>query len=418
MPRPHARRLPSAALAGLICLGAASLGAAADQAPLSARKEPPPPVEKGAGLAAIGGCEGCHTAAGGTPFAGGRPFVTPFGTLYSTNLTPDRERGIGGWSQADFLRAMTRGIGPRGERYYPVFPYPHYALAERGDLAAIYRYLRTLPPAPNRPPPNRLFPPFGFRPLLILWQALFLHPVAPNARGLDASGRRGAELVAGLGHCGACHTPRDALQAEDADRPLAGAMAEGWYAPPLQSASPAPTPWTAEDLETYLRTGLSNHHQAAAGPMGAVTRELSQAPEQEVRDMAIYLSGLMSQARRPTPVDQAATADRTWPEGAQIYAGACASCHDAGSAMRRQGRPSLAVGTPLDEDRPTDVIMILLKGLTPAEGKAGPYMPPFADSLTDAQVAQLTGYLRAQFSREPPWKDIPAAVRIARRAAA
>jgi mono/diheme cytochrome c family protein len=270
---------------------------------------------------------------------------------------------------------------------------------------------------PDRPPPNHLIPPLGFRPLLASWQALSPRPTSPEPPGLDAAGRRGAELVAGLGHCGSCHTPRNSLRAEDADRPLAGAMAEGWYAPPLQADSPAPAPWTTDDLETYLRTGLSDHHQAAAGPMGAVTRELSQAPEEEVRDIAIYLSALMSRANRATPVDQAAAAARAWPQGAQIYAGACASCHDAGSAMRRQGRPSLAVGTPLDEDRATDVIMIVLEGLTPPEGKAGPYMPPFADSLTDAQVVQLTAYLRARFSRERPWKDIPGAVRTARKGA-
>jgi mono/diheme cytochrome c family protein len=372
----------------------------------------------GAGLAAIGGCQGCHTSEGGAPFAGGRAFATPFGVIYSTNITPDKDHGIGGWTEGDFERAMTRGIGPRGERYYPVFPYPHFALASGGDIAAIYGYLQTIPPAAGQSPPNRLVPPFGLRSMLIGWQALYLRANAPDTEGLDAQARRGAELVAGLGHCGACHTPHNALGAEDAAHPLAGAMAEGWYAPPLQGDSDAPLPWTAEELETYLRTGLSDRHQAAAGPMGAVARELAQAPEQEVRDMAIYLSGLTRPAKRRGPVDEASAAAQAWPEGARIYAGACASCHEPGAGMSRSERPSLALGTPFDEDRPTDVIMILLKGLDPGPGKAGPFMPSFANSLTDMQLVQLTAYLRARFSREPAWPHLDGPVRAARKAAA
>lgn len=394
------------ALAVVLVGGALAISAWAAENPIAS---------KGQGLVAIGGCQGCHTANSGAPFAGGRAFETPFGTIYSTNITSDRDHGIGGWTEADFERAMTRGTGPGGKRYYPVFPYPHYALASREDIAAIWTYLRTIPAAATQAPPNHLLPPFNVRSLLAGWEALYLHPKAPEESGLDVQARRGAELIAGLGHCGACHTPHNRVGAEDAARPLTGAMAEGWYAPPLQGDSPAPAPWTAEDLETYLRTGLSDHHQAAAGPMGAVTAELAQAPESEVRDMAIYLSGLMSQAKHPAPVDQAQAAERTHPEGAQLYAGACASCHDVGSAMLRIGRPSLAVGTPLHEDRATDVIMIILKGLKSPEGKAGPDMPPFANSFTDDEVTELSAYLRARFSREPAWKDIQSAVRAARK---
>jgi mono/diheme cytochrome c family protein len=412
-PRRRNRILAAAVVAGAIALSSAVA------APPRPNRAPPPKSQAaGEGLAAIGGCEGCHTAPEGAAFAGGRAFSTPFGVIYSTNITPDAKDGIGGWTEIEFLRAMTQGVGPGAKRYYPVFPYPHYALADRADLVAIYGYLRTLPAAPDRPPPSRLTPPFGVRSMLVGWQALYLRPKAPYAEGLDAQARRGAALVAGLGHCGACHTPHNALGAEDAAHPLAGAMAERWYAPPLQGDSPAPAPWTVDDLETYLRTGLSDHHQAAAGPMGVVTRELAEAPQQEIRAMANYLAARMGQAKRPAPVDQAVAAARAWPLGARIYAGACAGCHDAGAAMRRLGRPSLALGTPLDEDRPTDVVMIVLQGLAAPEGKAGPYMPAFADSLTDAQVVQLTAYLRARFSHERPWTDILGAVRTARKGAA
>lgn len=366
---------------------------------------------------AIGGCQGCHTASGGAPFAGGRAFETAFGTVYSTNITPDAVHGIGRWSGADFARAMTRGIGPDGERYYPVFPYEHYALADPADIAAVFAYVRTLPRSGAADRPDRLAPPFGWRPLLAIWEALAPHPrPLPVSAHAGPDVRRGAILVAGLGHCGACHTPRDALHGERPGHALAGAMAEGWYAPPLQGASPAPVAWTAQDLTVYLRTGLSDRHQAAAGPMGAVIHALATAPEAEVRDMAAYLEVSMGAARHPAPIDNADAAARAEPQGARTYAGACATCHEPGAGMRLEARPSLALGTPLDEDRPTDVIQIVLHGLSPPPGRGGAYMPPFADSLTDSQVAHLTAYLRARFSRAGPWRDLPQAVNSARKA--
>ncbi len=373
-------------------------------------------LDRGATLAKIGDCAVCHTAAGGAPFAGGRPISTPFGTVFASNITPDGLTGIGKYSVTDFKRAMTEGVRRDGAQLYPAFPYDHFAGATSADLDALYAFLMTRRPVPSVAPPPRLIPLLGFRPLMLGWKALYFRPQAfRSVAGKSDQWNRGAYLVATLGHCGACHTPHGWLGAESKSKTFDGGYADGWYAPALNSRSPATTPWTEERLFTYLRTGLDANHAAAAGPMGPVTRELARATPADVRAMAAYLADLMHSSQSPGPIDRAKVATQEYPQGAQLYEGACAGCHEPGAPMMGEGRPPLSVGTPLNEDDPRDTIAIVLNGLEPPVDRTGPFMPAFSWQFSDTQVVDIAGYLRARFSARSAWPGLPAAVRAARK---
>jgi mono/diheme cytochrome c family protein len=396
------------------------LFAAAEAASLvfrSALPELPPPdaagfdralVKQGEGLAHIGNCTGCHTMPRGKSFAGGLPLQTPFGTIFSTNITPARETGIGAWSREAFVRAMREGVARDGSFLYPAFPYDHFTNASDGELEALYAFLMTRPPVEQRAPDNRLEWPLDHRWMVAGWNLLFLH------RGPAEDGERGRALAEGLAHCGGCHTPRNRLGAEDTAHTYAGAWTDGWYAPPLDAHSPAAQPWTADELFAYLRTGLSRTHAAAAGPMGGVTRELAQAPEADVRAIATYFAGLMKDApggRAPlAPIDRRDAVDKAEPEAAALFAGACANCHGPGAPMMQQGRPPLSWGTPLREDSPHDTLHLIVGGLASPAGPAGPTMPAFGGDFSDRQIAQIAAYLRARFTDLPPWQDLEQAV--------
>jgi mono/diheme cytochrome c family protein len=420
----HGQRLSTGIVIGLAAVLLAAVAVAWH--PAIAPIEPPAPtsfdhadVKRGEGLALIGDCAGCHTSDSGKPLAGGRPMITPFGTVYTTNITPDRDTGIGTWSRTAFVRAMRAGVAQNGDHLYPAFPYDHFTKASDQDLTALYAWLMGRPPIAARAPANTTKEPFGFRPLVAAWNLRYLRegPFADDLRQ-SADWNRGRALVEGLAHCGGCHTPRDRFGAEDSARAYDGAMVEGWYAPPLNAHSPAVRAWTADRLFAYLRTGLSPSHAAAAGPMGGVTRALARAPEPEVRAMATYVASLMADAPAarqdlPTP-DRQEAADRAHPEAALLFAGACAGCHEAGAPMMQQGRPPLSWGTPLHEDSSHDTVRIVMQGLAPPAGPSGPMMPAYADSFTDRQLADLTTYLRARYSDKAPWPDIAEAIAAAR----
>ncbi len=248
-------------------------------------------IARGRQLAALGDCAVCHTGASGILNAGGRPLETPFGTIYSTNITPDVETGIGAWSYPAFERAMREGIHRDGRHLYPAFPYTHFARATDADLQALYAYLMAQAPVRAELPKNRLAFPFNLRPLMAGWNALFHQPSVFEADPAKSEiWNRGAYLVEGLGHCGACHSPRNALGAEKQGAYLAGGFAEGWEAPPLTSLSHAPIPWSEDELFAYLRSGESRFHGVAAGPMAPVVKELAALPDQDIRAMAVYLA--------------------------------------------------------------------------------------------------------------------------------
>ncbi len=388
----------------LLCLGVAGL--VLTWRPVIAPIDPPAPasflpaqVARGATLAAIGDCAVCHTAAHGQAYAGGYGLATPFGTIYATNITPDAQTGIGAWPLAAFTRAMRYGVDRTGRHLYPALPFPHFTRATDDDIAALYAFLMTRTPVQAVAPANDLPFPVNVRATLAGWKALFFHPGPwrPDP-AQSAEWNRGAYLVDAVGHCAACHTPMNALGAEQAAQAFNGGSAEGWDAPALGAASPAQQPWTADTLYTYLRTGFEAHHGAAAGPMRPVTQELAAVPDADVRAMAVYIASL-APPRPAGPPPAVTTA------GNAVFAGACAGCHGADAPMTRNGAPSLTLSSAVNAPTARDVVQTILHGLPWREGKAGPYMPGFADTLSDRQIADLAAYLRGHFTAKPAWPD-------------
>jgi len=384
-------------------------------APLPASATPLPAypqlIATGARLSAAGDCMVCHTAAHGKPFAGGLPIETPFGTIYSTNITPDPQTGIGRWPLEAFTRALREGVSRDGHLLYPAFPYPHFTNLSDEDIAALYAYLMSREPVDAPAHPNALRFPLNFRPLLAAWNRLYLTrgPLAPPAGTHSDAWLRGRYLVEGPGHCASCHTPLNALGAERFDAPFAGGQIDGWNAPPLNALTRAPRPWTTAQLAAYLHTGIASEHGAAAGPMLPVTEQLAQLPESDAEAIATYLMSL-----QPAPAAQTATAaPASTADASQLHAGAtlfaasCAACHGDGAPMRNiGGRPALGLSTALNADSPRNAIQLVLHG-NPWQGSASAhYMPPFADSLDDQQIADVLAYARVQFAQRPAWSEV------------
>ena len=363
-------------------------------------------IEHGAALAALGDCIVCHTAPNGRPFAGGRGVKTPFGTVYASNITPDPDTGIGAWPLEAFRRAMRDGVGRSGVQLYPVLPYPHFTRATDADIAALYAFMMTRTPVTQPARANDLGFPFNVRPLLAGWNLLFLRQDQwrPDA-AKDADWNHGAYLVEAIGHCGACHAPRNALGAQASGPALSGGEADGWDAPPLGPGSPSTRPWTVADLTGYLRTGLAENHGAAAGPMTAVSAQLASVPEADVHAMAVYLAAQMPAPSAALPPDPARSPEN--PEAVAIFEGACAGCHAT-------GQPSLALSSAVRAPSARDVTAVILHGLPWREGEAAPYMPAFAATLTDAQTAAVAALVRRRYTNLPAWSDIEARVRDAR----
>ena len=383
-------------------------------------------IERGRLLAAAGDCAVCHTAPGGVTNAGGHALHTPFGTVYGTNLTPDVETGIGAYSFAAFERAMRHGIGRDGRNLYPAFPYTSYTKMTDEDLLALYAYLMAQEPVKARSPETRLAFPFNIRPLMAGWNLLFHKPGAyqPDP-AQSAQWNRGNYLVNALGHCGACHTPRNLLGAERQSAYLAGAMVGGWEAPALTSLSNAPIPWTEQALYEYLRTGHSPSHGVAAGSMGPVVAELSALPDSDIAAMAHYVASLSTPAAAGDPAAHAAALEEVaWrdlrsdaSDGARIFQGACSGCHHRGDGPPVMGvNVKLSVNSNVHSALPDNLIRVMLEGIDrPAHPDLG-HMPGFRDSLNDAQVGDLARFLRRRFAPDKPaWHDVEDAVARIRR---
>lgn len=385
-------------------------------------------IARGQQLAALGNCTVCHTETNGIINAGGRALETPFGIIYSTNITPDSETGIGTWSYPAFERSMREGIHRDGRHLYPAFPYNHFAKTTDADLQALYAYLMAQAPARVANRETTLAFPFKFRPLMAGWNALFHKPEVFQADPAQSDAwNRGAYLVESLGHCGACHTPRGALGAErTAKTYLAGGTAEGWEAPPLTSLSRAPIPWTEDEIFTYLRTGASRFHGVAAGPMAPIIRDLKAVPDGDIRAMAIYLASFNDKPIDPAAQEALAARLETQTSiramsasttGARLYEGACAVCHQVGGPVLFGSRPSLALNSNVHSAMPDNLIQVILHGIEiPVSSDLG-YMPAFKNSLNDEQVSELASYLRQQFAPDKaPWTDVTSAVSRIRRA--
>jgi mono/diheme cytochrome c family protein len=382
-------------------------------------------VKRGRDLAAIGNCNDCHSVSGGKDFAGGLPVPTPFGTIYSSNITPEPETGIGRWSEAAFRRAMQSGVNRDGQHLYPTFPYDHFTHVSDDDDRALYAYLMSQRPVRAPARENALAFPFNQRIAVAGWKVLFLrHGSYQPDSTKSAEWNRGAYLVEGLAHCGACHTPRNALGAERTQASFAGGDVDNWHAYAINSQSSAPVPWDAEALFKYLRQGWHPDHGVARGPMAEVVSNLSEVPESDVRSIATYMASVFGiptaeRKRRGDEVLAQASSGSAQPanggttSGAQVYAAACATCHATDRAPPFGGI-NLALSTALTGPDARNAANIVLSGIRPTEGERSPIMPGFADSMSDSQIAAVLDHLRTRLSNAPPWTNTTDIVRDAR----
>jgi len=382
-------------------------------------------VTRGANLARLGMCAACHTADLAKPFAGGLALETPFGTVYSTNITPDTSTGIGAWSEEAFTRAMRKGVARDGSLLYPAFPYNHYTKLAQDDIAALYAFFMTRPALDAPARENRMTFPFGFRPLVGFWNLLYLDesPVRQDARQ-SAEWNRGAYVADALAHCTACHTPRTVLGGPDIRRQFDGGEAEDWYAPALNAKSPSPLPWTHAHLNDYLRTGIAPGHAVAAGPMQDVVMSLAQADPNDVRALATYIHGYLAQAPAratpatkpgslPAPADNDADLARM-RLGHETYVMACARCHDAGRTPTSGAALPLQQAVALYDPDPRSLIHIVREGIMPPDGEPGRWMPGYATMMNDDQLTALAAYLRRYGANAEPWEDLEDSVKKAK----
>ena len=430
----------AAVLALVVLAGAAFVAFAWEPeiAPEDAAQQPefdPAIVRQGAELAAVGNCTSCHTVPGGKSFAGGLGIPTPFGAVYSTNITPDPETGIGRWSEAAFQRAMREGVDREGDHLYPAFPYDHFTRVTDEDNHALYAFLMTRRPVAATAPANDLPFPLNIRLVVAGWKLLYFDEGAyqPDSRQSD-EWNRGAYLAEGLGHCGACHTPRNALGAEEASLHFAGGMAEGWNAYAIDQSSPAPVPWDIETLAFYLRHGWHQLHGVSRGPMAEVTGNLGPLPDSDIAAIATYVVSQMgepSAARRqqaealieqvagggsrpdiiqvsPAPVEGGAA-----ESGASVYAAACAPCHDSGRALPFGGL-NFSLSAAVNAPNPQNIVNVTLFGLPAADGEPSAVMPGFATIMNDEQVAELLDYMRDRFTDKPKWDGVVEMARATR----
>jgi mono/diheme cytochrome c family protein len=352
-------------------------------------------VARGAYLARAGDCVSCHTAPGGQPYAGGYQLDTPFGYLLSPNITPDGATGIGRWSADDFWRALHQGVNQRGQDMYPVMPFDFYTRVTREDSDAIYAYLRSLPAVSNAVVVNHLRFPFNQRWSMAVWRELYFSEGSykPDP-SKSAAWNRGAYLVEGLGHCSACHSPRNALGGIEKDKAFTGATIDGWFALNLTSELHSGLgSWTVEQIATYLKTGAVAGKTTALGPMALVVKNsTSQMSAADLLAMATYLKNIPANSTlrqgKPAP-------DPTRAAGASLYLDHCAGCHQAGGRGMPGVFPPLAGNGVVLSSDPADILKVVLHGV-PAQGKYVP-MPAFAGQLNDQQLADLANYLRTSW---------------------
>jgi mono/diheme cytochrome c family protein len=380
-------------------------------------------LAKGAYLARIGDCAACHTANKAQPFAGGLPLATPFGVLYSTNITADASTGIGGYSYGDFATALRQGVAKDGRRLYPAMPYPSYAKIDDADMHALYRYFMLgVKPVTRTNRKSELRFPFNIRALMTVWDRWYAHdhPTYQSDAQQSVEWNRGAYLVQGLAHCGACHTPHgmlgqeDALDDKDNTAFLSGNALAGWYAPNLRGhppqASDGNNVWSKEDLVAYLRSGRM-HDGAAFGPMTEVIDDSTQYLHDDDLDaIATYLTSPALRARSTPLITQqsddmevTATALRAGhidSSGARLYLDNCAACHRTDGTGAMPAFPSLSGNASVLSDDPTSLIHIVLSGSHMPSTAAAPTplaMPDFGWRLSDQQIADLLSFVRSSW---------------------
>jgi mono/diheme cytochrome c family protein len=364
-------------------------------------------MARGAYLARAGDCVACHSAPGGKAFAGGLPMPTPLGTVYSTNISPDAQTGIGAWSERDFERALRRGVARDGHNLYPAMPYPSYAKVSDADVAALYAYfMNAVAPVrqANRKPDIGF--PLNMRWPLALWNLVFLDSTPYRAKpDHTAEWNRGAYLVQGLGHCGACHTARGAgfqekVLDESGPAYLGGAEIDGWFASSLR--------WSAVELKRFLGSG-ANAHASAYGAMAEVVSNSTQYfSERDLSSIAAYLKSLPASAPAPAPASAPVSRPGTGvasANGARVYRTYCLQCHGADGRGHAPLLAPLAGNPTVIEPRGPSLVNIVLSGsaerLVVGVPQAYP-MPAFGKLLDDRQVADVLSFIRASWNNGAP----------------
>ena len=381
------------------------------EAPLPASEtvqSTPELVARGDYLARAGNCMACHTTQGGTPFAGGRGIETPFGVIHSSNLTPDKGHGIGDWTSAEFWRAMHYGRSKDGRLLYPAFPYPNYTEVTREDSDAIYAYLHSLPPADEANRSHALRFPYNTQAALAVWRALFFAPGTPVQEPTQtAEWNRGAYLVNGLGHCTACHTPRNALGATSEAQAFTGGLipVQNWYAPALNAAAEAGVKeWPVDDVVALLKTGVAPHG-SVLGPMAEVVfRSTQYLTDADARAMAVYLQAL-PQSDRQAPTAPAKPPATAMALGGKVYEQQCAQCHGDKGQGEHSAFPALAGNRAVVMADPTNLVRVVLQGgyLPATAGNPRPHgMPPFQQLLADDEVAAVATFVRNSWGNQAP----------------
>jgi mono/diheme cytochrome c family protein len=386
-------------------------------------------VKRGEYLARAGDCIACHTSDSGRPFAGGVAIGTPFGTIYTPNITPDPDTGIGQWSDADFLRAMHEGIGKAGERLYPAFPYPSYTKATDRDVLAIRAYLNTVAPIHFTPPANELTFPFNQRWLMFFWNLFNFDEgrFVPDPKQ-SAEWNRGAYLVDGLAHCGECHTPRNFMQGLKSHERFSGAVQAGWHAFNITPDKVSGIGnWSAAEVAAYLATGVAQGRANAAGPMAQVVEDSTQyLSGEDLRSIAVYLralppvrGGLSSDQAQARETHGAPASDVTvlrgveikGVNGAQLFIANCATCHrwtgEGVGASAPGAYPPLIHNSVAGAADPANLVMVILHGVSRKTQQAEVLMPSFASQLTDDQIAAIGNYVTKQFGN--PHSSVTAA---------
>lgn len=393
--------LAAAALALAACGDGAAVPPAADQPPAQALSDAQK-VERGRYLARAADCAACHTAPQGAPFAGGVALASPFGTFYGTNITPDREHGIGKWSADDFYKALHDGVTP-DKHLYPAMPYTSYRGISRGDSDAIHAYLMQLKPAPVPNRPHELAFPYNIRLAMAGWNLLFLQDRLPDAsKGQSDAWQRGRYLANALGHCAECHTPRAMMGRLDDALPLKGSALARVGAPDITPEGLAARGWTAQDLQGFFATGIAPQG-TAFGEMYPVIHLSSQyLRADDLAALATYLLGDAPPA--PQPLAAPAQGDARQVPGRQQYLALCAGCH----GREGEGKPHVAVAmhgnsTVRNADA-RNLVVSVLDGIEAQDfpgREAMQDMPGFARELDDEALAQLANYLRSMHGGQP-----------------
>jgi mono/diheme cytochrome c family protein len=368
-------------------------------------------IARGAYLARAGNCQACHSARGGEPYAGGRAIETPFGTVFSSNLTPDAEHGLGRWSAPQFWRAMHHGRSADGRLLTPAFPYDNTTLVSRADSDALYAYLRSLAPVAQAVRPHELRFPFNTQVALAVWRALYFEPREFQAdASQSADWNRGAYLVQGLGHCNACHASRNALGATHGPLDLGGGLipVHNWYAPSLADGREAGVAdWDRAEIVALLKTGAVSRASGlvtASGPMGEVVlRSTQHLSDADLGAMATYLQTLGARADASQTAAPEARQAKPHARGEKLYVDHCAACHgDRGEGVPGAYAP-LAGNRAVTMGVPANLVRIVLEGgfAPDTPGHPRPFgMPPFGQTLDNEELAALLTHVRTSWGNQ------------------